>query len=67
MKSKTRVLTSSIVFYDFLIYLLMRQRERERGRDTGRGRTRLPARSPMQNLILGPWDHALSQRQILNR
>ena len=29
----------------------------ERGRDTGRGRSRLPAGSPMQDSIPGPWDH----------
>ena len=32
--------------------------------DTGRGRSRLYAGSPMRDLISGPWDHALSQRQI---
>ena len=40
--------------------------QRERGRDTGRGRSRLPAGSPMRNLIPGPRDHALSRRQMLN-
>ena len=41
-------------------------RYRERGRDTGRGRSRFPAGSPMQDSIPGPWDHNLSQRQMLN-
>ena len=39
----------------------MRVTERERGRD--RGRSRLPVRSPMWDLIPGPWNHTLSQRQ----
>ena len=43
-----------------------RERERERGRDIGRGRTRLPIGSLMWDSISGPWDHALSQRQMLN-
>ena len=37
------------------------------GRDTGRGRSRLHAGSPMWDLIPEPQDHALSQRQALNR
>ena len=40
----------------FLIYLFMR--DTERGRDIGRGRSRPPARSPMWDLVPGPWDHA---------
>ena len=52
-------------FFDF-IYLFMRDNEREAGRDMGRGRSRLHAGSLMWDLILGPWDHALSQRQMLN-
>ena len=40
----------------------MRDTERERGRD----RSRLPVRSPMQDLISGSWDHDLSRRQMLN-
>ena len=40
------------------------ERERERGRDTGQGRSRLPVGSQWQNLIQGPWDLALSQRQM---
>ena len=38
----------------------------ERGRDTGRGRSRLPTRSPTWDLISGPRDLDLSQRQTLN-
>ena len=38
----------------------------EKGRDTGRGRSRLLAGSPMQDSIPRPWDHDLSQRQMLN-
>ena len=40
--------------------MIVTERERKRGRDTGRGRSRLPAGSPMQDLILGLRDHALS-------
>ena len=43
------------------IYLFMRDTEKETGRDTGRGRSRVPAGSPMWDLILGPWDQALSR------
>ena len=41
--------------------------ERERGRDTGGGRNRLHAGSPTWDSIPGPQDHALGQRQALNR
>ena len=46
-----------MVFFFFLktfIYLFVRDRERERRRDTGRGRSRLPARSPIWDLIPDP-------------
>ena len=43
------------------------ERERESGRDTGRGRSRLHARSPTWDAIPGLQDHALGQRQALNR
>ena len=43
------------------------ERERERGRDTGGGRGRLHAGSPMWDSIPGLQDHALGQRQVLNR
>ena len=46
-------------------YLFMR--ETERGRSTGRGRSRLHTGSPTWDLIPGLQDHALSQRQALNR
>ena len=46
------------------IYSFMR--DTERGGDRGRGRSRLPAGNVMWNLIPGPQDHALSQRQLLN-
>ena len=52
-------------FFKYCIYLFMR--DRERGRDTGRGRSRLHAGSPMGEWIPGLQDHALGQRQILNR
>ena len=40
--------------------------ERERGRDTGGERSRLHARSPRRDLILGLQDCVLGQRQELN-
>lgn len=43
------------------------KRERERGKDTGRGRRRLLSGSPMWDSIPGHEDHALSQRQTVNR
>ena len=39
----------------------------EMARGVGRGRGRFPAGSLMWDLIPGPQDHALSQRQMLNR
>ena len=41
-------------------------RDRETDRDIGRGRSRLPARSPLQDSIPGRGDHTLNQRQTLN-
>ena len=52
-----------LTFLNFLIYLFMR--DTERGRDTGREKSRLPARSGMWDLIPGPQDLDLSQRQML--
>ena len=52
------------IFVLHFIYLFMRYTER--GRDIGRGRSRLPVGSLMWGLILGPQDHALSQRPMLN-
>ena len=52
-------------FFFFKI-LLIHERHKERRRDKGRGRSRLPAGSPMWNLIPGPQDHDLSWRQLLN-
>ena len=52
-----------IYFWGF-IYLFMRHTER--GKDTGRGRSRLPVGSLMWDSIPGPWDHDLSQGQMLN-
>ena len=50
------------VFLKDFIYLFMR--DTKKGRDIGRGRHRLPAGSAMWDLIPGPQDHDLSQRQI---
>ena len=41
-------------------------RDTERVRDLDRGRSRLLTGSPMWDLIPGPQDHALSQRQTFN-
>ena len=51
------------------IYLFIHERhtQRDRDRNTGRGRSRLHARSLMWDSIPGPQDHALGQRQALNR
>ena len=59
----------SLFFLRFYLFIheRHRERERERGRNTGRGRDRLHAGSPMWDLILGLQDHALGQRQVLNR
>ena len=46
------------------IYSFMR--DIERGRDIGRGRSRFLRGSLMQDSVPGCWDHALSQRQMLN-
>uniref|UniRef100_A0A8C0MV96 Serine/threonine-protein kinase OSR1 n=1 Tax=Canis lupus familiaris TaxID=9615 RepID=A0A8C0MV96_CANLF len=55
-------------FFFFLrFYLFIHERHRERGRDIGRERSRIHAGSPMWNSIPGLQDHALSQRQTLNR
>ena len=57
-------------FYYFLFYFLkilfIHKRHRERGRDTDRERSMLPVGSLIWDLIPGPWDHDLSQRQMLN-
>ena len=41
-------------------------RDTERGGDIGRGKSRLPAGSPMRDLIPGLGDHDLSQKEKLN-
>ena len=46
--------------------LFILERHRDRGRDIGKGRSRLPVGNGMRDLIPGPQDHALSQRQTLN-
>ena len=58
-------LIMTFIFKRFIHERHMGGKEREgqegdRGRDTGRGRSRLHAGSPMQDSILGPWDHTLS-------
>ena len=51
----------------FLKILFIHSWETERGRTIGRGRSRLPVASQMWDGVPGPWDHAPSQRQTLNR
>ena len=53
-----------LFIYSFMIDT---HRERVVGRDAGRGRSRLYAGSPMWDSIPGLQDHALGQRQELNR
>ena len=47
-------------------YLFIHERHTGRGIDMGRGKSRLPVGSLMQDLIPGPWNPNLSQRQMLN-
>ena len=54
------------VLEDFFFKDLFIYDRGERERETGRGRSRLHARSPMGDLILGLEDCALGQRQALN-
>ena len=56
------MLHTEFISFFLRFYLFIHERHRERGRD----RSRLPARSQMQDLIPGPPDHDLSQRQSLN-
>ena len=49
----------------YFVYLFVR--DIERGRDIGKGRSRLPAGSLVQDAILGPRNHNLSRRQMLNQ
>ena len=51
-----------VCIFKNLIYLFI-EAERERGRDTGRGRSRLHARSPMWDSILGLQDHTPGWRR----
>ena len=59
----------SLCIYEILkkdfIYSWDRETERERERHRQRG-NQAPCRSLMWDLILGLWDHALTQRQMLN-
>ena len=57
----------SFFFFPQRFYLLIDERNTERRRDTGRRISRLPAGSLRQDSIPGPWDHDLSQRQVLNQ
>ena len=59
-------IVKNIQWEDGLPYIYMEEAYIWRGRDIGRGRSRLPAGSLMQNLIPGPWDHALALSQTLS-
>ena len=62
-----RSLRHFMLFFFFLrFYLFIRERHRQRGRNKGRGRSRLPVMSLVWDLIPGPRDQALSQRQKIN-
>ena len=56
-----------IPFFFLRCYLFIHERHRERRRHRQRERSRLHAGSPMWDSIPGLQDHALSQRQMLNR
>ena len=58
---------STLFFFFFFLRFYLFMRDTERGRDTGRGRSRLHAGSLMWDSIPGLQDHALGQRQALNR
>ena len=45
--------------------LFIHETHTERGKDIGRRRSRFPVGSPMGDLISGPWDDDLSQKQML--
>ena len=54
------------LFFFKTLFVNERNGERDRGGDIGWERNRLHAGSPMWDSILGPQDHAQSQRQKLN-
>ena len=63
---KKLFLGGKILFVLKILFIYLFMRHRETGRDLGRGRNRLPAGTPIQDSIPGPWDHDLAQRQALN-
>ena len=58
--------TGPLFYFIFFKILSIYSWETQRGRDIGRRRSMLPRGSLMQDLIPGPWNHDLSQRQMLN-
>ena len=58
------ILVQCFFFKDFRLFI--HERHTERSRDIVRRRSRLLTGSLMWDSILGPQDHALSQRQMLN-
>ena len=54
-----------LVYKSFFLFLRFHVFIHERHTEVGRGRNRLPTRS-LQDTIPGPWDHDLSQKQMLN-
>ena len=54
-------------FFFKILFIYSWKTHREKGRDTGRGRSKFHSQSPLWDPIPGPRDHALSQRQTLNR
>ena len=57
--------TGAFLFF-FKDFIYSWETQRERSRDIGRGRSNLPVGSLVWDSIQGPWDHNLSQRQMLN-
>ena len=58
---------AALFFFLKRFYLFIHERHTERGRNIGKGESRLHAGSPMWDSIPGLRDHALNQRQTLNR
>ena len=61
-----REIITNTAFFKKILFIFSWETQRETGKDRGRGRSRLLVESLMWDWILGPRDHALSRRQMLN-